>query len=379
MSKKNITIKVVIIFVAILFIYVGLIIYTRSTLFLIKPTARQNHTEMLPTESFEINFSNAIDKEYYKKKISLEPRTPMKAIINEGRDKIILTPTEAWNANTNYRISIPDGRATNFRPIQKASFSFRTAKNPEVVSVTPENDTKDVIISMEDPIKIDFNKSTEGFFVEFILEPPAEVVYRNNDEKTSFEILPKDGLGLEEGIEYKLIVKSKPQNSSDEQYEELSSTSFSTLPPKPVTWSDKLEERIKQSEKFTQPQIKDGKYIDINLATQIMTTFEDGEKLGTFLISSGKAGMNTPKGAHQIYNKFPRPWSSKYGLYMPYWMAITSDGGYGIHELPEWPGGYKEGQDHLGTPVSHGCVRLGIGNSQRVYNWAEVGTPVIVY
>jgi lipoprotein-anchoring transpeptidase ErfK/SrfK len=89
--------------------------------------------------------------------------------------------------------------------------------------------------------------------------------------------------------------------------------------------------------------------------------------------------MNTPKGEFSIQNKTPRAWSNKYKLYMPYWQAITPSGEYGIHELPEWPGGYKEGANHLGTPVSHGCVRLGIGAAERVYAWTEIGTPIIIY
>jgi lipoprotein-anchoring transpeptidase ErfK/SrfK len=151
------------------------------------------------------------------------------------------------------------------------------------------------------------------------------------------------------------------------------------LPPKPKTWAQDLTERVEQAKKITQAKIKEGKYIDVNLATQIMTIFENGKIINSFLISSGKAGMDTPKGEHQIYNKHPRPWSKKYGLYMPFWMAITSDGKFGIHELPEWPSGYKEGQNHLGIPVSHGCMRLGVGSANTVYNWAEIGTPVLVY
>jgi lipoprotein-anchoring transpeptidase ErfK/SrfK len=64
---------------------------------------------------------------------------------------------------------------------------------------------------------------------------------------------------------------------------------------------------------------------------------------------------------------------------MPFWMAITPGGSFGIHELPEWPDGDKNGANDLGSPVSHGCVRLGIGPAERVYNWAEIGTPVVVY
>jgi lipoprotein-anchoring transpeptidase ErfK/SrfK len=60
-------------------------------------------------------------------------------------------------------------------------------------------------------------------------------------------------------------------------------------------------------------------------------------------------------------------------------MAIRADGKYGLHELPEWPNGYKEGASHLGIPVSHGCVRLGVGAAVRVFNWVEIGTPVVIY
>ncbi|MCK4554035.1 L,D-transpeptidase, partial [Candidatus Parcubacteria bacterium] len=70
-------------------------------------------------------------------------------------------------------------------------------------------------------------------------------------------------------------------------------------------------------------------------------------------------------------------WSS-WGLWMPWWMSLQS-GYFGIHELPEWPDGSKEGEDHLGKPVSHGCIRLGIGPAEFLYNWAEIGTQVFIY
>lgn len=120
-----------------------------------------------------------------------------------------------------------------------------------------------------------------------------------------------------------------------------------------------------------------GKYIDITLASQKLCTIEGENILNCFTVSSGKPSMPTPKGTYAIQNKNPRAWSSKYGLYMPYWQAFN--GAYGIHELPEWPGGYKEGQDHLGTPVSHGCVRLGIGDAASVYGWTDIGTPVYIH
>ena len=372
--------KIIIALMTVLFIYTGINIYMFSPMFLIQPVAHQNQTELLPNHSFEIKFAQPINKEYYQKQIALEPRAPMQAIMNPERTKITITPKTAWRTNTIYKIHIPKGRATNFQPIQKTDFAFKITEHPQVISIIPEKSSEDVIIDTENPITVNFDKPTEGFFVNFVIEPEIEVTYRNNEDKTSFDILPTDA--LTEGQKYTITVKSKPITAENNKYKQLYVGTFTTLISKPEpqkTWTNTLNERVDQAQQFTQAQIKEDKYIDINLSTQIMTIFEDGNNLGSFLISSGKAGMNTPKGTFQVHNKHPRPWSDQYKLYMPYWMAITSNGKYGIHELPEWPSGYKEGANHLGVPVSHGCVRLGVGSAKNVYEWATVGTPIIIY
>jgi len=119
------------------------------------------------------------------------------------------------------------------------------------------------------------------------------------------------------------------------------------------------------------------KSIDINLSTQKMNTAQGGKAISEYLISSGAPGMSTPVGTFYIQTKELNHWSTTYGLYMPYAMRIH--GAYYIHELPYWPGGYREGEDHLGTPVSHGCVRLGMGSAKQVYNFANIGTKVLIH
>ncbi|MCD4694309.1 L,D-transpeptidase [bacterium] len=128
----------------------------------------------------------------------------------------------------------------------------------------------------------------------------------------------------------------------------------------------------------TEPgQIKLEKRIEINTGTQVLGYFLGGVKMGEFQVSSGKPSMPTPEGHYYIINKHPKAWSP-YGLWMPYWMGLGT-GRFGLHQLPIWPDGYREGEDHLGQPVSHGCVRLGIEESEFLYNWAEIGTPVFIY
>jgi lipoprotein-anchoring transpeptidase ErfK/SrfK len=119
------------------------------------------------------------------------------------------------------------------------------------------------------------------------------------------------------------------------------------------------------------------KYIEIDLSSQYMSIYRGGTRIGKYRISSGRAGMATPTGTFKILRKIRLAWSSKYGLYMPYSLNFLGD--YFIHELPYWPGGYREGAWHLGIPVSHGCVRLGIGPASKVYNFATIGMPVKIH
>lgn len=126
------------------------------------------------------------------------------------------------------------------------------------------------------------------------------------------------------------------------------------------------------------PGLFPGKYIEVDLSNQKLYQFEGENKIGEHSVSTGKWSMPTPVGTFAVNNKTPRAYSATYNLYMPYWMSFIG-GKYGIHELPEWANGYKEGQNHLGTPVSHGCIRLGIGDAQAVYDWAEVGTTVYIH
>ncbi len=355
----------------------GAYIYAFSPSFTSLPQSYKDGEIILPTESFTITFESPIDKKYYKKHIELTPRTPMKAVINDAHTQITLVPTNGWNVDTKYTVKLPEGRAKNYKQIQSATFNFTTTTYPRVIDMVPHSGAQDVQLDIEDPITIQFDKSTEGFYIDFILDPPVPITYQNNDRKTQFDLLPQEPLKAD--TTYTLTLNAKVTDTEDSSYAPIHTTTFTTLPPKPKTWSEKLEDRLVEAKQFTQAKIETGKYVDVNLSSQIMTLFENGTNKGTFLISSGKPGMPTPKGNHQIYNKHPRPWSQQYGLYMPYWMAITPSGKYGIHELPEWPGGYKEGQNHLGIPVSHGCMRLGVGPAATLYNWAEIGTPVIVY
>ncbi len=254
--------------------------------------------------------------------------------------------------------------------IDTTTSTVPTVFPPRLVEVIPEEDATEVLLGIEDPIVVRFQESVKSYYIHFELDPLVEVVYENNPEKTEFRLLPKEP--LRDGTRYILRISYVPRETPDGVYRPLIETSFTTQRTTTVAPLDVAPATV-------MARRTEGKYIDVDIASQTMVLFQDGQAVKQYLISSGKRGMDTPRGEFSVQNKAVRPWSKAYGLYMPFWMAFTPDGKFGIHELPEWPGGYKEGASHLGRPVSHGCIRLGMGSAQYVYEWADIGTVLVVH
>jgi len=101
------------------------------------------------------------------------------------------------------------------------------------------------------------------------------------------------------------------------------------------------------------------------------------------LTSSGKPSTPTRLGEFTAFSKYDMAYGGADGQRwgMPYFIGFYKSGGLenGIHELP-FLNGRREGETSLGRAVSHGCVRLGIGEAKKVYDWVEIDkTKVIVH
>ena len=98
--------------------------------------------------------------------------------------------------------------------------------------------------------------------------------------------------------------------------------------------------------------------IDINLTTQTMSVAEDGVSKYTWRVSSGAYGYATPAGNFTPIWMTKMWYSRKYdNAPMPH--AIFFSGGNAIHAT------YSVGM--LGTPASHGCVRLSPSHASALY------------
>ena len=121
-----------------------------------------------------------------------------------------------------------------------------------------------------------------------------------------------------------------------------------------------------------------GTYIEVDLSSQHLWFYKNGERLLSTSLVSGKVSANccTPTGIYSIYAKKPNAYltGEDYRTFVNYWMPFY--GGYGLHDAT-WRSSFG-GEIYL-YGGSHGCVNLPLKAAATIYNNAPVGTKVILY
>lgn len=116
---------------------------------------------------------------------------------------------------------------------------------------------------------------------------------------------------------------------------------------------------------------KTEKQILVILSEQKAYAYENGEIQKEFLVSTGVAKHPTIQGNFKIYIKLEstRMKGDDYDLANVPWTMYFFEG-YGLH------GTYWH--SNFGNPMSHGCVNMKTDEAKWLYDWAPLGTPVIV-
>lgn len=121
-----------------------------------------------------------------------------------------------------------------------------------------------------------------------------------------------------------------------------------------------------------------GSYVEIDLTSQQLWVYKDGECVVSTPIVSGcvAVGNRTPTGVFSIYKKAEDCWLAgpTWRDHVDYWMPFY--GAYGLHDA-SW-------RDEFGGEIyihegSHGCPNLPTEIAGQVYHNVSVGTPVIIY
>ena len=146
------------------------------------------------------------------------------------------------------------------------------------------------------------------------------------------------------------------------------------------------------------------KKVDVNLTTQKAALTLGDYVVREFNVSTGSPKHPTPVGTwHILFKQQVRIGGASPFYIMPKWQAIRPDG-YGFHGLPslgsaslrariralgpdvpvptDWFANdtfWTEALDHIGSPRSHGCVRYLPADSDYVYDFTDIGTPVVIH
>jgi hypothetical protein len=119
------------------------------------------------------------------------------------------------------------------------------------------------------------------------------------------------------------------------------------------------------------------KRIDVSLGGQRLTMIQDGIALRTIAVATGVAAAPTPPGTFYVQYKSPQmrftgfnPDGSHYDIpdvhwVLPFWGDYTLHGAY-------W-------RPRFGVPGSDGCVSMTDAEAKVLYDWADVGTPVVIH
>jgi hypothetical protein len=121
------------------------------------------------------------------------------------------------------------------------------------------------------------------------------------------------------------------------------------------------------------------KWIEINLSQQTLYAHIGNNVVFTTLVSTGTAAHPTPPGDYNVFEKLTKDDMTNgkagdddyYNLPDVPWVMYFIGGGYAIH------GTYWH--HNFGHVMSHGCVNAPTDAAESLYNWAPMGTRVVVH
>jgi len=137
-----------------------------------------------------------------------------------------------------------------------------------------------------------------------------------------------------------------------------SSSQASLVKPKAAAVRSGIAGKSKKAKK-TRRAVRERLAARIDLSTQRMTVLVDGKVKYVWKVSTGKNGHHTPTGSYRPYYLASMHYSRKYdNAPMPH--SVFFRGGFAIHAT----GAVRR----LGTPASHGCVRLSPSHARTFFN-----------
>ncbi len=121
--------------------------------------------------------------------------------------------------------------------------------------------------------------------------------------------------------------------------------------------------------------------VKVDVSQQKVRILKDMEVIKDFICSTGVEGNETPLGEFQIQNRGTWFFSDKYKQGAMYWVSFKDWGVYLFHSVAMDKNReiIPEEEAKLGTPASHGCVRLPVEDAKWIYDNIPARTKVLVH
>ena len=123
-----------------------------------------------------------------------------------------------------------------------------------------------------------------------------------------------------------------------------------------------------------------GRWIDVHLTQQLMTAYDGLTPVRTMVVTTGMAGWETPPGLFTIIHRVANETMTSdsigaenfYRLEDVLFTQYFTDVGHALH-FAWW-----RTPETIGRPGSHGCINLLLDDSRFMWDWATLGTPVLI-
>ena len=119
--------------------------------------------------------------------------------------------------------------------------------------------------------------------------------------------------------------------------------------------------------------------IDVNLTAQQVTVLYKNVAIKTMACSGGKPETPTPQGTYTTNQKIYYAWIPKFAMGAYYWTRFY--GPYLFHSVPYDSAGNMmiEELNKIGSPVSHGCIRLVLEDAKWLYETLPLGIKISIH
>jgi hypothetical protein len=123
-----------------------------------------------------------------------------------------------------------------------------------------------------------------------------------------------------------------------------------------------------------------GRRIIFDISDQRVWLVDAGDKVRRTYLVSGSVTDNLDPGTYAVYSRSRWATGVDDSGTMQYFVRFThgDHAAIGFHSIPTKNGHLLQTRAQLGTPQSHGCIRQALPDAIRLWNFAPVGTKVVV-